>query len=62
MRKARSTNVIEWAFREVRRRTKPMGCFQNLPSVDLIIFGVINRLDYRVKHKRIEESTHSPAR
>ncbi len=35
-RKVRTTNVIERAFREVRRRTRPMSCFTNSRSVDRI--------------------------
>ncbi len=57
-RKVRTTNAIERAFREVRRRTRPMSCFQNLPSVDRIIFGVINRLNIAWKAKPIREFTH----
>ena len=46
-RKIRTTNAnaIESAFREVRRRTRPMSCFQNTASVDRIIYGVINHLN-----------------
>ncbi len=57
-RKVRTTNAIERAFREVRRRTRPMSCFQNLPSVDRIIFGVINRLNTAWKTTPIREFTH----
>ena len=57
-RKVRTTNAIERSFREVRRRTRPMSCFQNLPSVDRIIFGVINRLNIAWKAKPIREFTH----
>lgn len=44
-RKVRTTNAIERAFREVRRRTRPMSCFQNTTSVDRIIYGVISHLN-----------------
>lgn len=43
--KVRTTNVIERAFREVRRRTRPMSCFNNTASVNRIIFGVISHLN-----------------
>jgi putative transposase len=56
--KVRTTNAIERAFREVRRRTRPMSCFQNLPSVDRIIYGVINRLNVAWKAKPILGFTH----
>ncbi len=38
----RTTNVIERCFREVRRRLKVMGCFQNAKSCDRIIFAIFN--------------------
>jgi len=44
-KRVRTTNVIERAFREVRRRTRPMSCFQNSASVDRIIYGVISYLN-----------------
>jgi len=44
-RKVRTTNVIERAFREVRRRTRPMSSFSNTESCDRIIYGVISHLN-----------------
>jgi putative transposase len=44
-KKVRTTNAIERAFREVRRRIRLMSCFQNSASVDRIIFGVISHLN-----------------
>jgi len=41
-KKVRTTNVIERAFREVRRRTRPMSSFSNPASCDRIVFGVIS--------------------
>lgn len=49
--KVRTTNVIERAFREVRRRIRPMSCFTNSRSVDRIIYGVINHLNESWKEK-----------
>jgi len=43
--KVRTTNVIERAFREVRRRTRPMSSFSNLESCDRIVYGVISHLN-----------------
>ncbi|OGS23188.1 MAG: hypothetical protein A2252_05795 [Elusimicrobia bacterium RIFOXYA2_FULL_39_19] len=43
--KLRTTNIIERCFREVRRRTRPMSCFQNNDSLHRIIFAVFNRLN-----------------
>ncbi len=36
----RTTNAIERRFREVRRRTRPMGTFQGRTSMDRILFAV----------------------
>lgn len=36
----RTTNAIERRFREVRRRTRPMGTFQDTTSMDRILFAV----------------------
>lgn len=44
-KKLRTTNVIERAFREVRRRTRPMSSFSNLASCDRIIYGVLTHLN-----------------
>ena len=58
-RKVRTTNAIERAFREVRRRTRPMSCFQNSASVDRIIYGVISHLNKTWQEKPLGEFTHS---
>jgi transposase-like protein len=44
-KKLRTTNVIERAFREVRRRTRPMTCFNNSQSIERIVFAVLNHLN-----------------
>lgn len=36
----RTTNAIERVFREVRRRARPMTCFNNTPSCDRILYAV----------------------
>jgi putative transposase len=41
-RMIRTSNVIERCFREVRRRLKVMGCFQNSKSCDRIIYAIFN--------------------
>lgn len=58
-KKVRTTNAIERAFREVRRRTRPMSCFQNPASVDRIIYGVICHLNKAWEAKPLSEFTHS---
>jgi putative transposase len=46
-RAVRTTNAIERAFREVRRRTRPMSCFQNNSSCERIIYAVVTHLNQR---------------
>jgi len=58
-KKVRTTNVIERAFREVRRRTRPMSSFNNSASVDRIIYGVISHLNKNWKEKPLKEFTHN---
>lgn len=55
--KIRTTNVIERAFREVRRRTRTMNCFTNSKSVNRIIYGVINHLNKNWKDKPLPKFT-----
>lgn len=58
-RKVRTTNAIERAFREIRRRIRPMSCFQNGDSVDRIIYGVIIHLNTSWETKPLNEFTHN---
>lgn len=44
-RQLRTTNLIERAFREVRRRVKPMGVFNNRNSMERILFAVFFNLN-----------------
>jgi putative transposase len=55
--KIRTTNAIERAFREIRRRTRTMSCFTNSKSVNRIIFGVMNHLNKRWKDKPLPNFT-----
>jgi len=43
--RVRTTNAIERCFREVRRRTRPMSCFQNNASCERIIYAVFEHLN-----------------
>ena len=56
-RKIRTTNIIERSFREVRRRTRPMGCFTNYDSVSRIIYAIFNRLNSKWEEKPLKEFT-----
>lgn len=44
-RQIRTTNLIERSFKEVKRRTRPMGIFENTESMERIIFSVFYYLD-----------------
>ena len=44
-RKIRTTNLIERAFREVKRRTRPMGVFVNKNSMERILYAVFFHLN-----------------
>jgi putative transposase len=57
--KIRTTNAIERAFREVRRRTRTMSCFTNAKSVNRIIYGVMNHLNKSWKDKPLPNFTHN---
>jgi len=56
-RQIRTTNIIERSFREVRRRTRPMGCFTNYDSVSRIIYAIFNRLNSKWQEKPLKEFT-----
>jgi putative transposase len=59
-KKLRTTNVIERAFREVRRRTRPMSSFTNLASCDRIIYGVLSHLNSSWGKKSFFKFTQNP--
>jgi transposase-like protein len=50
-KKIRTTNLIERAFREVKRRTRPMGVFGNRSSMERILYAVFYH--YNSKGKEI---------
>ncbi len=41
----RSTNVLERAFREIRRRTRSMGVFPNVDSANRIMYAMTQKLN-----------------
>ncbi len=55
--KLRTTNVIERAFRELRRRTRPMSCFNNDQSIERIVYAVLNHLNEQWGKKPLKEFT-----
>jgi putative transposase len=54
----RTTNLIERAFREVRRRTRPMGVMANTQSLQRIVFAVFHHLNKNWSQSSIKEFTH----
>ncbi|HUO77036.1 MAG TPA: IS256 family transposase [Thermodesulfovibrionales bacterium] len=57
--KVRTTNVIERAFREVRRRTRPMSCFNNVQSIERIVYAKLTHLNEQWGSKPLKEFTHN---
>jgi putative transposase len=58
-RRLRTTNAIERCFREVRRRTNPMSCFNNRESCNRIIYAIFAHQNNRWKDHPIPEFTHN---
>lgn len=55
----RTTNSIERSFREVRRRTRPIGCFNNNDSCERIIYAIIVYLNAQWETKPLKEFAHN---
>ena len=55
----RTTNVIERSFREVRRRTRPIGCFNNVESCERILYAIITYLNAQWETKPLMEFAHN---
>lgn len=55
----RTTNLIERAFREVRRRTRPMGVMANAQSLQRIVFAVFHHLNLNWSQSPLRKSTHN---
>lgn len=58
-KKVRTTNVIERAFREVRRRTRPMSSFSSDDSCQRVIYGVVAHLNSSWERKPLREFTQT---
>jgi putative transposase len=56
----RTTNAIERRFREVRRRTRPMGVFQDRTSMDRILFAVFTHENKMQAIPTLLSLTHNP--
>ena len=57
--KLRTTNAIERSFREVRRRTRPISCFQNSDSVHRIIYAIFYKLNKNWENKPLKITHYS---
>src|SRR3989338_3088187 len=55
--KIRTTNAIERAFREVRRRTRVFSCFSNIASSERIIYAIFTHLNNNWKNKPLKQFT-----
>jgi len=55
--KVRTTNAIERAFREVRRRTKVFTCFSNTASSERIIYAIFTHLNNSWQGKSLKQFT-----
>lgn len=55
--KVRTTNAIERAFREVRRRTRVFSCFSNTASSERIIFAIFTHLNTNWQGKPLKQFT-----
>ena len=55
----RTTNPIERLFREVRRRTRPIGSFTNTKSLDRITYGIFWIINRHWEDKHLKHFTHN---
>lgn len=55
----RTTNLIERSFREVRRRTRPMGVMANSQSLQRIVFAVFHHLNLNWSQNTLTKFTHN---
>ena len=58
-KRIRTTNAIERSFREIRRRIRPMSCFNNSASCRRIIYAIVNYLNNKWENKPIPQFTQS---
>jgi putative transposase len=55
--KVRTTNAIERAFREVRRRTNVFSCFSNTASTERILYAILTHLNHGWKEALLPHFT-----
>jgi putative transposase len=54
----RNTNLIERSFKEFRRRTRPIGCFNDVRSCERIIYAVVVYLNAKWERLPLFKSAH----
>jgi putative transposase len=54
----RTTNIIERSFKEVRKRTRPIGCFNNVQSCERIIYAIVTYLNAKWETTPLKEFAH----
>lgn len=57
-RSLRTTNLLERAFRELRRRLRPVGCLPDRSSADRILYGQVVRLNGLLAARPLTDFTH----
>jgi putative transposase len=55
----RTTNIIERSFKEVRRRTRPIGCFNNVESCERILYAIVVYLNAKWETEPLKEFAHN---
>ncbi len=55
----RTTNLIERSNKEVRRRTRPIGCFNNTASCDRITYAVVTYQNAQWERKPLPQFAHN---
>ena len=56
----RTTNLLERAFRELRRRLRPVGCLPDRRSADRILYGQVSRLNDLLAQRPLVGFTQEP--
>jgi transposase-like protein len=59
-KRIRTTNILERTFREIRRRTNPMGMFTNAESAERIMYGVSKNLNANWKENPLPQFQQNP--
>jgi putative transposase len=54
----RNTNLIERSFKEFRRRTRPIGCFNDVNSCERILYAIVVYLNAKWESKPLSNFAH----